>query len=76
MTVYIEKGITYKLNKCDDVTIFDFIHVYFCEVTDSNTNHFGSISDKLGQLAALSLVPFCHPIMLLRYADNPIVNII
>ena len=53
MTVYIEKGITYKLNKCDAVTIFDFIHVYFCEVTDSNTNHFGSISDSLGRLAAL-----------------------
>ena len=43
----------------------EFIHVYFCEATDSvqyrqpntyqevlNTNHFGSVSDSLGRLAS------------------------
>ena len=46
---------------------FYFIHVYFCKVTNSmqyrppnvyqevsNTNYFGSVSDSLGRLAALS----------------------
>ena len=45
----------------------DFIHVYFCEATDSmqyrppnayqevsNTNHFGPVSDSLGRLVAVS----------------------
>ena len=53
----------------------DFIHVYFCEATDSmqyrspnanrafsNTNHFGSVDDSLGRLAAsLFVVRFWSP---------------
>ena len=66
MKVYIERNneqvelIRYRKN-------VDFIHVYFCEATDSmqyrppnvnqefsNTNHFGSFSDSLGRLSASS----------------------
>ena len=66
MKVYIERNkeqvelIRYRKN-------VDFIHVYFCEATDSmqyrptnvnqefaNTNHFGSISDSFGRLSASS----------------------
>ena len=42
----------------------------------SNTNHFGSIYDSLGRLAAsLSLLRFGLPITLLRFVDKRIVNI-
>ena len=66
MNMYIERNnehvelIRYRKNVV-------FIHVYFCEATDSmqyrppnvnqefpNTNHFGSISESLGRLSASS----------------------
>ena len=67
MRVYIERNnlqlelIWYRKK------IFDFIHIYICEATDSmqyrppnayqevsNTNHFGSISDSPGRFVAAS----------------------
>ena len=67
--VYIEKNnlqvelIRYRSGKKN----VDFNHVYFCDVRDSSqycppnanqevsdTNHFGSVSDSLGRLAAVS----------------------
>ena len=63
----------------DAVENVDLIHVYVCEATDSmqyrppnaiqevsNTHHFGSVSDSLGRLAALSLARFGHPITICR----------
>ena len=67
MKVYIERN-NLKLELIRYRNFFDFIHVYFYEATDSmqchtpngyqvvsNTNHFGSVSDSLGRLSAMSL---------------------
>ena len=65
----LASGINTIPHICDTVKNVNFIHVYFCEATDSkqyrppnayiyqevsNTNHFGSVSESLGGLAAMS----------------------
>ena len=67
MKVYIERNNLKIEFIYDTVKSVDFIHIYFCEATDSmqyclpntnqevsNTNDFGSVSDSLGRLVAAS----------------------
>ena len=62
MKVYAERN-NLQLELIRSVKKLEFIHVYFCEATDSmqyhppnsyqevsNANHFGSVSDSLGRL--------------------------